>query len=335
MATDSFNGLRVLSLESRRAAEIGKLIRTYGGEPTVAPAMREVPLESNHEAFEFAGRLLRGEFDLVIFMTGIGVRRLMDIVGSRYDRARIIEALRRVKLATRGPKSSAAVREMGLSVAVTAPEPCTWREMIGALEGAFGPSLEDLRVAVQEYGAVNQELLNALTQHHVQWTRVPVYQWALPDDLEPLRNSIRSIIAGEIDVIVFLTAVQATHLFRVAEQMGATDALRDGLRQTVVLSIGPSTSEELAQHGIEPDFEPSHPKMGFLMNEASECAARLLEEKRGPVPRSVALARLEATAKADSSAIAHRTLLVPQTPAVSRDIESARLPDARQLKAIQ
>lgn len=335
MAFNSFNGLRVLSLESRRAAEIGKLIRTYGGEPTVAPAMREVPLESNHEAFEFAGRLLQGEFDLVIFMTGIGVRRLMDIVGSRYDRARIIEALRRVKLATRGPKSSAAVREMGLSVAVTAPEPCTWREMIGALDGAFGPSLEELRVAVQEYGAVNQELLDALTQHHVQWTRVPVYQWALPDDLEPLRNSIRSIIAGEIDVIVFLTAVQATHLFRVAEQMDLVDALREALRRTVVLSIGPSTSEELAQHGIEPDFEPSHPKMGFLMNEASECAARLLEEKRGPFPRNVSLARSEAITKADSSAIVHNTASVSQVLAVRRDIEPVRMPDARQLNAIQ
>src|SRR5579875_1507701 len=136
MAFGSFHGLRILSLENRRAAEIAKLIRTYGGEPTVASAMREVPLESNHEALEFAGRLLQGEFDLVIFMTGIGVRRLMDIVGTRYDRPRVIESLRRVKLATRGPKASAAVREMGLSVAVTAPEPCTWRETIDALDSA-------------------------------------------------------------------------------------------------------------------------------------------------------------------------------------------------------
>jgi len=42
-----FTGLRVLALESRRAAELAKLISTYGGEPVVAPAMREVPLDSN------------------------------------------------------------------------------------------------------------------------------------------------------------------------------------------------------------------------------------------------------------------------------------------------
>ena len=280
MTLGSFQGMRVLALESRRAAEIAKLIRTYGGEPTLAPAMREVPLESNQEALLFGQRLLHGDFDLVIFMTGVGVRRLMDIVSSRYDRARVVESLRAVKIATRGPKSSAAVREMELSIAVTAPEPCTWREMVNALDGAFGPSLEGLRVAVQEYGETNQELLEALSQHHVEWTRVPVYQWALPDDLEPLRNSVRSIAAGIVDAIVFLTAIQVTHLFRVAEQMDAVDALRAGLGQTLILSIGPSTTEELARYGVAPDFEPSHPKMGFLMNEAAGCAKLLLEAKR-------------------------------------------------------
>jgi uroporphyrinogen-III synthase len=308
MAIGSFNGLRVLALETRRATEIAKLIRTYGGEPTIASAMREVPLESNYEAFEFARRLLHGEFDLVIFTTGVGIRRLMDIVESRYDRARVLDALRRVKLAVRGPKPGAVLREMGLPVAVTAPEPCTWREVIGSLDAAFGPSLEGLHAAVQEYGATNPELLDALSQHHVEWTRVPVYQWALPDDLEPLRNSIRAIADGKIDVIVFLTAVQVIHLFRVAEMMDATSALLTGLRQTVVLSIGPSTSEELSRHGIEPDFEPSHPKMGFLMNEAAECAGKLLEEKRRSAPQSTA-------------------------PVAEHTIEDA--PDARQLNAIQ
>jgi uroporphyrinogen-III synthase len=340
MAFGSFNGLRVLSLENRRATEIAKLIRTYGGEPTVARAMREVPLESNHEAFEFAGRLLQGDFDLVIFMTGIGVRRLMDIIETRYDRARIIDALRRAKLATRGPKASAAVRELGLPVAVTAPEPCTWRETIEALDNAFGPSLEGLHAAVQEYGAVNVQLLDALSEHHVQWMRVPVYQWALPDDLEPLQSAIRSVIAGEIDIIVFLTAVQATHLFVVAGQMELTAALRAAMYQAVVLSIGPSTSAELSRHGIEADFVPSHPKMGFLMNEASECAARLLEEKRGPVSRTTTLERFQTAAGASSSRRSRNTHLVPQASSVTRSIvppvaDGAAPPDTRQLNAIQ
>ena len=331
MALGSFEGMRVLALENRRAAEIAKLIRTYGGEPTVASAMREVPLESNQEALSFASHLLHGDFDLVIFTTGVGVRRLMDIVSSRYDRSRIIESLRAMKIATRGPKSSAAVREMGLPVAVTAPEPCTWREMVNALDGAFGPSLEGLRVAVQEYGDTNQEFLDALSDHHVDWTRVPVYHWALPDDLEPLRNSVRSIVAGSIDAIVFLTATQVTHLFRVAEQMDAVDALRAGMRQTLILSIGPSTSEELSRHGVEPDFEPSHPKMGFLMNEASECALRMLTAKRSAA-QSVALG---SPAGKDVAPDPSASGPVAKMAAVAEHGKPLHAPDVRHLTAIR
>ena len=286
MATGNFHGLRVLALESRRAVEIAKLIRNYGGEPTVAPALREVPVESNQEALDFAGRLIQGDFDLVIFFTGVGVRRLTEVASVRYDRDQFLEALRRVKVAARGPKPTSALGELGVRVEVSAPEPYTWREMIGALDTAFGPSLRGLRASVQEYGTTNPEFLAALSQRQVQWTRVPVYHWALPDDLEPLKAAVRSIAGGELDVVVFLTGAQATHLLQVAEGTGMTEALRGGIRNMVVLSIGPSTTEVLELHGIHPDFTPSHPKMGLLINEASACAVRLLEEKRGAAMRA-------------------------------------------------
>jgi len=280
MAAGGFDGLRVLALESRRAPEIAKLIRASGGQPTVAPAMREIPLESNHEALDFAARLLAGEFDLAIFLTGVGIRRLTEIVETRYDRARFVEALRSIKVASRGPKPNAALRELDVPIAVTAPEPCTWHELVGALDTAFGPALRGMRAAVQEYGATNPELLAALAERGVACTRVPVYHWAHPLDLEPLRNAVRSIVAGEFDVLVFLTAVQVVHLVQVAEQMGAKDGLLKGIRETVVLSIGPSTTQELARVGISPDLEPSHPRMGILIHEGAGRARDLLKRKR-------------------------------------------------------
>ncbi len=323
MATGSFQGLRVLALESRRATEIAKLIRTYGGEPSVAPALRELPVESNTEALEFAGRLIAGDYDLVIFLTGVGVRRLTDVAASRYDRDAFLSALRRVKIASRGPKVSTVLREMGLSSAVTAPEPCTWRELIRALDAAFGPSLEGLRAAVQEYGAPNPDLLDALTQHHVEWTRVPVYQWALPEDLEPLKNAIRAIVAGQVDVIVFLTGAQINHLFQVAEQMGAIDALCAGMERAVLLSIGPSTTEELKRHGIHPDFEPSHPKMGFLMNEASACAGQLLAAKRSRATALTPAARSTTVIEAQQTPNARQSSAIELMHVISRRMASS------------
>src|SRR5690349_22235579 len=110
-----FEGLRVLALESRRAAEIAKLTATYGGQPIVVPSMREVPLESNTEALAFAGKLLADEFDMVVFLTGVGARALLTIVEQAYDRAEYIAALQRTKVVARGPKPVAALREIGIT----------------------------------------------------------------------------------------------------------------------------------------------------------------------------------------------------------------------------
>ncbi len=280
MAHANFNGLRVLSLESRRALEIEKLIRTYGGDPTVVPAMREVTLDSNHQVFEFAEGLLAGHFDVVIFMTGVGVRTMVEIVARRFDREAFLEALRKVQIVARGAKPSTVLRELRVPVAVTSAEPSTWHELLAAVDESFGPSLGNLRVALQEYGASNPELLAELSSRSRSLTKVPVYQWALPLDVGPLEECVGSLIRGQFDVVLFMTAVQVIHLFQVASQMGLGQELLAALQGLVVLSIGPTTTEELAHYGIQPDFEPSRPKMGFLVNEAAQYAGTLLARKR-------------------------------------------------------
>ena len=279
-----FTGLRVLALESRRAPELAKLISSYGGEPVVAPAMREVPLESNQETLAFAAALLAGEFDMVIFLTGVGARALLSVVETAYKREDYIAALQGVNVVARGPKPVAVLRELGVTPGVTVPEPNTWRELLAALDEA-GASREELRlrgarVAVQEYGVSNPELLSGLRERGADVTRVPVYQWAMPDDRAPLQAAVKALANEEIDTVLFTTSVQVAHLFQMAAEMKLEDLMRLGLNRTIVASIGPTTSEELQRRGIRADLEPSHPKMGFLVKEAAEQSAELLRRKR-------------------------------------------------------
>ncbi len=283
MTSPTFNGLRVLVLESRRARELASLVTSYGGEPMVAPSMREVPLESNTEAIACADALERGDCDLLVLLTGVGTRTLVSAVERvRGTREPLIAAMRRTRIAARGPKPVAALRELDVPVWLTAPEPNTWRELIAALDArAAEAPLDGARVFVQEYGASNPELLAALEARGARVTRVPVYQWALPDDLEPLRHAVNALAEGRIDVALFTTATQVVHLLQVAESMHLRDAVLNGLRNAVVASIGPTTSEELREQGIAADMEPSHPKMGFLVREAAERADVLRRQKAG------------------------------------------------------
>jgi uroporphyrinogen-III synthase len=273
----AFEGLRVLSLESRRAVEIERLIRSQGGVPFVAPSMREVPLEDNLKAFDFAARFLKpgGDFDMVIFLTGVGARLLSQIIETRYAPGAFQEALRQVAVVVRGAKPAAVMREWGVPVTVAVPEPNTWREVLKATENR-----PERKIAVQEFGRTSQELADGLRSRGAEVTLVPVYQWDLPLDIGPLKEAIRRLARGEFDVILLTTSVQMQHLLRVASGDGLEAETRRALRRMVAASVGPSTSETLRELGIEPDFEPSHPKMGFLVNEAGARAKELLRLKQ-------------------------------------------------------
>ncbi len=63
--------------------------------------------------------------------------------------------------------------------------------------------------------------------------------------------------------------------------MQVEDLLRMALVQVMVASIGPICSETLLDHGVHIDMEPSHPKMGVLVQEAAVQSAGILAAKRG------------------------------------------------------
>jgi uroporphyrinogen-III synthase len=278
-----FGGLRVLTLESRRAPEMEKLIVSYGGKAVVAPSMREIPLESNTAALAFARTLLEGGFDAVIFLTGVGTRALSRVVETIYPHEQFVAALRKIHVIARGPKPVAVLREWEVPITLTAPEPNTWREVLRALdEAAANVPLRGRRVAVQEYGVSNPDLLAGLAERGAQVTTVPVYEWGLPEDVGPLRAAIEAIAREEIDVVLFTTAMQVNHLLQIAAEMNKEDAVRRVLPRMLIASVGPTTSERLREYGLTADFEPSHPKMGYLVSETAQRSAEILRQKRTP-----------------------------------------------------
>ena len=272
-------GLRVVSFESRRSREMAELIRNYGGDPIQAPSMREVPLADQREAFAFGETLLAGEYDVLILLTGVGTRLLIAALETRWPKRDVVAALSRLALVCRGPKPVAALKEVGLRSALTVPEPNTWRDVLSELDDKL--PIAGKRVAVQEYGARNEELLAELRARGARVETIAVYGWALPEDTAPLRAAIERLIAGEVDVAMFTSATQVENVCHVAAEMGLGDALGDALGQrTVVASIGPITTTALRDHGIEPDLHPEHAKMGHLVAEIAQRAAGLLERKR-------------------------------------------------------
>lgn len=279
----ALDGLTVAAFESRRAAEFAKLLRRHGAHYRSAPALREIPLEQNPQALRLIDELEAGAVHAVLLLTGVGARALVDAVAPRCPKERLVELLGGVTLIARGPKPVAALRELGLTADVRAPEPNTWREILSELDRSL--PVRGLRIAVQEYGRTNEELIAGLEERGAIPVSIPVYRWTLPENLEPLRSTLDEICAGRVDVVVFTTAVQLDHVLEVAGERAET-VLR-ALRNVIVASIGPTATEALRARGIAPAIEANPPKLGYLATAIAEHAPAALAARRQAVPNPI------------------------------------------------
>jgi uroporphyrinogen-III synthase len=272
----SFGGLRVLSLESRRAAEIDLLIRKQEGEPFVAPSVKERALEDHTDAFRLLEELEQGKFEMLVLMTGTGLSFWRDVVASRFPVTRADDALRKVTLLARGPKPSAILRPLGLAPDLTIPEPNTWREIVEAMQHR-----PERQLAIQEYGRPNPEFVDALRKLGIHAETFALYRWELPDDTTSLREAAQGLAENRFDVVLFTSSIQFEHLLAIANELGLERKVLQALREhAAVASVGPIMTAAIEDRGVHADIIPSSPKMGALVKAASDQSDSVLAAKR-------------------------------------------------------
>ena len=270
----NYNGAKVLTFAGRRSQEMGRLIVKHGGVPLLAPVLREVPLENPPEMKLVLDALKSNSSVWLILLTGGGTKVLLERLENQLGSDELLKVLSCIAIVTRGPKPSHALRQWGWKEFLTVPEPNTWHELLEVLDAAELP-VKNSTTIVQEFGAPHPALVGALEERGAEVLSVPVYRWAMPDNIEPVKLAIEELIAGKLDVTLWTAASQIHNVFEIAEDMNCVEQLQNALAKTLIGSIGPTTSAALREHGVEPSLEPEHPKMGHLIK---ACAGKRRNE---------------------------------------------------------
>lgn len=265
MVSDSLGGARVALLEARMESELASLVRRHGGEPVCVPAMREVERDCAAEAARAIDAIAK-ESAVVVLATGVGLLRWLTVAAALGRGAELREGLARATVVCRGPKPVAVLKREGLPAHVRAPAPHTTRELLDALAAV---EVRDRDVVFIHDGGASRAVPEALEARGARVFEVRPYEWALPEDVEPLRALVAKLIAGEageIDALAITTQVQARHLFEVADSMGVRAALVGALRSPVVVAaVGPTCARVLEELGTPPHVVPEASKMGALV----------------------------------------------------------------------
>lgn len=227
-----------------------------------APALEEVPdVDAGRLAAQIEEWTAR-PFTMAIFQTGVGTRALFEAAVALGSSGKLMQLLEQAVVVVRGPKPTGELNSRGVRIDIRAASPFTTDTV---LESIAGVALEQRRVLVQRYGESNRKLGEALRARGAAVDEIATYRWALPEDTGPLERLIEALAASAVDAVVFTSAVQVRNLYAVAAQGHRDAELSRLLRATVIASIGPVCTAALVEHGMQPTFEASPPKLGPLV----------------------------------------------------------------------
>ena len=252
----------VAILESRLGRQMAELVTKHGGRPVHAPALAEVAEIDPAFITDLVRDLQAQPARVAVFQTGVGTTALFKATDELGLTGKLTGLLAQMTVVVRGPKPTGALRARGVRIDLAAKDPFTTTEVLQALESV---PLQGERVLVQRYGVANVELEETLKSKGAQVIEITTYRWALPADTRPLIGLMEAIERGEIDAVTVTNAAQIYNLFALAERLGRTQALRDGLNRALVASIGPVSSEALKKFGVAVGLEARPPKLGPLV----------------------------------------------------------------------
>ncbi len=263
-------GVTVAIPESRYGEEFARLFERAGAQVRHCPLMTEEIVEQRSGIREFIDRTVTSQFDVVIFMTGIGTSLIFNEADVLNQRQSLLSALSTMTVVSRGSKSTAALRKANVRIDLI-PQSATSE---GLIEMFSRTHIAGRRIAIQLYGTANPALTGALQEMGAEVFPVSVYTYREVSSAGEVETFIRELIGGSIQIIAFTSASQVTALFETARLRGLLENLMESLTERVqVASIGEVTTRALVAVGIGPDIVPTESKMGPLVQ--AICTTRL------------------------------------------------------------
>jgi uroporphyrinogen-III synthase len=259
-------GFTVAVTAARRREELTSLLVRRGARVIEAPAIRIIPTQDDEELLAATRSCVQQPPDVVVATTGIGFRGWMEAADGWGLGDPLRTCLARAELLARGPKAKGAVRAAGLAE-TWSPESEASDEVLARL---LGEGVAGRRVAVQLHGEPLPDLTSALRNAGAVVVEVPIYRWAEPVDVRPLRRLVEQIVAGTVDCVTFTSAPAAVSMLTTAREDGRDAALVQALSGPVlVVAVGPVTAAPLERLGV-PTVQPQRARLGALVRTVVE-----------------------------------------------------------------
>jgi uroporphyrinogen-III synthase len=256
--SSGLTGRTIALAEGRQLEELVGMLEKEGANCFRCPMVSILDAPDSTPIVRWLDTFIDKPFDWLILLTGEGLRRLLGVSERANRREAFIEALKKTKILTRGPKPVQALKEINLTPTMIAPAPTTE----GVISALRREKLWGRRIGVQLYSPENPPLMKFLEESGAECDPILPYIYAPASDADRVVELIDKLNEGTIDVLVFTSSPQIDRLYEVATERELLNRLKEGLSNTKIASVGPIVSKTLTSLGLPIDICP---EQGFVM----------------------------------------------------------------------
>lgn len=251
-------GKTIALAEGRQLEELVLLLEKEGATPLRCPLLSIIDVPDPTPVRAWLADVLAGQFQLLVLLTGEGLRRLVAFADRDGQREAFLAALATLPTLTRGPKPGQALKEIGLRPNKVAAAPTT----AGVIQTLREYDLRGQTVAVQLYSDCNPPLIDYLASTGATVRCVQPYAYAPAADADRVAELVSQMAHGRVDVLVFTSSPQIERVYEVLAERQLEEAWKRGLQRTKIASVGPVVTETLQRLGVTPAIQP---EQGFQM----------------------------------------------------------------------
>jgi uroporphyrinogen-III synthase len=257
-------GKRIVITGSRKLSELSTIIEKHGGFPVIHPQQGTLLLAEN-EVERDLFQVIESGTDWMIFTTGTGLEALFNQAERIGVRPHFLEIVKQSKVAARGYKTFAILKEMGIYPIVIDDDGTTQ----GLIRALHSYEFEGQGVTIQLHGEPMPSLVAFLENKGAIVRAILPYKHIAPDD-HVSRQLCQEIIEGSVDAVCFTTAVQVRYFYRFAKNNGYYPEIKDSFNKRVLaVAVGRVTAEALKEEGVNRVLAPESERMGAMIVELS------------------------------------------------------------------
>ena len=229
-----------ITRSKKDAKEFSRLVSAEGGTAIALPTIEIVP-SGRAAAMQFLDSLQHGRHNYCAFMSAQAVRVLTEMTGSDH----VKEALRHTRVIAIGPKTKTELEKHRVRVD-SMPSEFSTNGLVSMLS-ELKPAGK--KIIIPRSAAANDSAAKALRSLGMQVDEVMLYTVRVSRASQEWKQFAVSLRDDEIDAIIFTSASSVESFFEILGKIGNRDIRLD--HATMIISIGPFTTEPLKKRNIE------------------------------------------------------------------------------------